>query len=174
MSTLRLKSTSDGDACTTDGEQEGTNVDNVRGRGMHEGKEETDSVYAPSGYIAESVVGRCNEDFRNLNDPGAPCVLLKAVLVVLGVVTCPAEKGRGGGRESGGVNRGQQYRRGDDVLFTQRLHRVCSPHTSLIIPTSTTHSAGRTSTFDGRSDKSDRNTPSSSSTSEARNASQGN
>lgn len=50
-------------------------------------------AYAPKGYVSESVVAKGNDDFTDLSNPTLPCVLLKAVLVVLGVVSRPEGKG---------------------------------------------------------------------------------
>ena len=57
---------------------------------------------APKGYKSESVVAKGNEDFTDLSNPASPCVLLKAVLVVLGVVARP--EGKGSSEKTSNVN----------------------------------------------------------------------
>jgi hypothetical protein len=135
-------------------------------------------AYAPKGYKSESVVARGNEDFTDLSNPVLPCVLLKAVLVVLGVVARPEGKGsadqslnesektkmmekereneKGRERAAGG----SQSQRGSAVTatmevesFQQRLHRLCSlsPSASIsALSSSSSHSSNSSSQIKGQ------------------------
>ena len=121
-------------------------------------------AYAPKGYKSESVVARGNEDFTDLSNPALPCVLLKAVLVVLGVVARLEGKGssnqslneiekrkviekereneKGRERAAGG----SQSQRGSAVTvevesFERRLDRLCSLSPSALSSSSSNSSS---------------------------------
>ena len=126
--------------------------------------------YAPKGYKSESVVAKGNDDFTDLSNPASPCVLLKAVLVVLGVVArpvgkCSSEKtsndnekvGRkveekeGRERETGnekGTGSQSAYEvTENDESFEQRLQRFCtmSPSAPSTTPSSASTSSSSSS-----------------------------
>lgn len=107
-------------------------------------------AYAPKGYKSESVVARGNDDFTDLSNPVLPCVLLKAVLVVLGVVARP--EGQGSADQSLNEKeredeKGRERAAGRSAVtmgvesFEQRLHRLCSLSPSASTPPSASISA---------------------------------
>ena len=117
-------------------------------------------AYAPKGYKSESVVARGNEDFTDLSNPVLPCVLLKAVLVVLGVVARPEGKGLADQSLNESEKRkvmeneredekGRERAAGRSAVtmgvesFEQRLNRLCSlsPSASASTPPSISISA---------------------------------
>ena len=121
---------------------------------------------APKGYKSESVVAKGNEDFTDLSNPASPCVLLKAVLVVLGVVARPEGKGssektsndsekvrrkeveekekeRETGNEKGTGSQSAYTVTEDEESFEERLQRYCTMSSSA---PSTTSASTSTST----------------------------
>ena len=125
--------------------------------------------YAPKGYKSESVVAKGNDDFTDLSNPLSPCVLLKAVLVVLGVVARLEGKGssektshdnenvrrnveemEGREREIGnekGTGSESAYRVTEEKeSFEQRLQRFCTMSSSA--PSTTSASTSSSSSND--------------------------
>jgi hypothetical protein len=107
-------------------------------------------AYAPKGYISESIVARGNEDFTDLSNTVLPCVLLKAVLVVLGVVARPEGKGSADqslNEKEREDEKGRERAAGRSAVpmevesFEQRLHRLCSQSPSASTPPSASISA---------------------------------
>ena len=122
--------------------------------------------YAPKGYKSESIVAKGNEDFSDLSNPASPCVLLKAVLVVLGVVARPEGKGSSDqssdcsekiklkGKEWDIENKEgtQSANAVTEESFEQRLQRSCAMSASAF--TSTSFSSISTPTSSSRNDSS--------------------
>lgn len=54
--------------------------------------QEDENSIIPSNYEGDTIICNNESDFLNLNDPSSPCVLLKAVLTVLGIVNVHDKK----------------------------------------------------------------------------------